>query len=251
VYLDGGDPSTFSAVAKYRQAPTPEKGKSKCAKKRKEAFMKPEFAIAEVKTGQLNALVKNLMGQMEIDDPNEAVRRVNSGEWAVCEVKPRWQEKNGVIFFTLPVTDGRIGEEWIKHLERKGFRVSDYAKSVLRSPDFKPTSGVTYRIAVLKGMLFQDSDRVTKKIRAEANRRKLSKPNAEVVCLIRDNFSDKEIEAMGLWWIVAMHDPIKDSDGVPLLLVAFRGGGGQWLGTAYGRLGRRWHRGFGFAFVLP
>ena len=45
--------------------------------------MKNEFAIAEVMSGQLNALVKNLMAQMAIDDASEAVRRVNAGEWVV------------------------------------------------------------------------------------------------------------------------------------------------------------------------
>ena len=44
---------------------------------------KPEFAIADVPPGRLNALVKNIMAQMGIDDPGEAVRRVNSGEWVV------------------------------------------------------------------------------------------------------------------------------------------------------------------------
>ena len=45
-----------------------------------------EFAIAEVMPGRLNALVKNLMRQMGIEDPNEAVRRVNAGEWVVSRV---------------------------------------------------------------------------------------------------------------------------------------------------------------------
>ena len=45
-----------------------------------------EFAIAEVFPGRLNALVKNLMSQMAISDPNEAVRRVNAGEWVVIKV---------------------------------------------------------------------------------------------------------------------------------------------------------------------
>jgi hypothetical protein len=48
--------------------------------------MKNEFVIAEVMPGQLNAMVKNVMGQMKINDPNEAVRRVNSGEWIVSKV---------------------------------------------------------------------------------------------------------------------------------------------------------------------
>ena len=133
------------------------------------------------------------------------------------EFSPSWREEGGVIYFSV-TSDGITGEEWINRLEDKGFRVSDYAKVLLRSPDFKPTSGVTTEVAVLKGMmLFGGNDRTTKKIRAEADNRKLTKPNAELACLIREKFTDKEIEGMGLWWIVVM-DPIKDSGGVPLLL---------------------------------
>lgn len=46
---------------------------------------KPELLIIRVMPalGQLNAMLKNIMAQMGIDDPNEAVRRVNSREWVV------------------------------------------------------------------------------------------------------------------------------------------------------------------------
>ncbi|MDP3794037.1 MAG: hypothetical protein Q8R07_04800, partial [Candidatus Uhrbacteria bacterium] len=104
--------------------------------------------------------------------------------------------------------------------------------------------------AVLKGMLFEDNDRITKKIRAEADKRKLSKPNAELACLIREKFTDKEIEAMGLWYIVAMHEPINDSGGDPHLLSADRVDDGRWLGACYGRPDDRWDRGDGFAFAV-
>jgi len=199
---------------------------------------------ASLDLGTIEAVVNKLGGM-------DGVQRFLRGEVEIRESDRRWQEENGVVFFSLPATNGRTGEGWIEYLESKGFQVSDYAKSVLRSPDFKPNDGVIYKIAVLKGMLFQDNDRIISNIRAEADRRKFLKPNAEVACLIRDNFSDKEIEAMGLWWIVAMHEPIEDSDGDPLLLHARRSVGGRWLRAAYGKPGDRWVRESGFAFVLP
>ncbi len=161
----------------------------------------------------------------------------------------RWREQDGVIYFSV-MSDGTTGPQWIERLEKLSFRVRDYAKSVLRSPDFKPTNGMTYKIAILKGMLFEDNDLVTKNIRAEADRRNLTKPNAEVACLIRENFSDEEIEAMSLWWIIAMHEPIRDSGGVPRLLSASRGGGGRWLRVCFGGPGFGWGRVVGFAFVV-
>ncbi len=210
-----------------------------------------EFAISGVETGQLNAMVKNAMRQMGITDAKEAVRRVNSGEWIFSEVTRSWHEQDGVIDLGTVTSDGTTGPEWIKRLEKKGFRVSDWAKSVLKSKDFKPTNGVTSHIVVLKGKLWKDSDRITSNIRAEADRRKFEKPNAEVACLIREKFTDEEIEAMGLWWIVAMHEPIKDSAGVPSLLHARRRDGGLWLNAAYDVPGRGWDDDHGFAFVAP
>ncbi|MBU1091934.1 hypothetical protein KKA27_03695 [Patescibacteria group bacterium] len=208
--------------------------------------MSTEFASASYTAGQLNAMVKLLKKQAGEDGPCRFLR----GEITVTEPEHAWREQDGVIYFSV-TSDGTTGEEWIKRLEGKNFRVSDYAKSVLRSSDFKPTDGVTTEIAVLKGMLFSDDDRVTKKICAEADKRNLTKPNAEVACLIREKFTDKELEAMGrLWGIVAMHEPIKDSDGAPLLLDAHRVGVGRWLHAYFGHPDFRWLCEHGFAFAV-
>ena len=220
----------------------------KRANKPKEIIMN-EFAIAEVATGKLNALVKNIMRQTGASDPNEAVRLVNSGEWILTNPTRRWREQDGVIYFSV-TSNGMTGPQWIEHFEKKGIQLSKWAKDVLLSPDFKPTNGVTTEVAILKGMLFEDNDRITSKIRTEADKRKLIKPEAELGCLIRDTFTDKEIEAMGLVWIVAFHKPIKDSVGVPRLLSADRDGDGPWLSACYDRPGSRWGRGGGFAFAV-
>lgn len=201
-----------------------------------------EFASADLTVGQINAIVKKLGGY-------EGALRFLRGETSVVEPERKWLEHNGVIYLSV-TSEGTTGPEWIARLEKKGFRVSDYAKSVLCSKDFKPTSGVTTEIAILKGMLFEDSNRVTKKIRTEAESRKLIKPNAEIACLIREKFSDEEIETMGLYWIVAMHEPIKDSGGGPGLLDVGRDDNGSWLDTDYGKPDSRWNRGGGFAFVV-
>jgi len=162
----------------------------------------------------------------------------------------KWTEKDGVVYFSV-TSDGVTGEEWITRLESKGFRAGDYVKNVLRSKGFKPTAGITYEVAVLKGELFSDSERITKNIRKDAKNRKFTTPNAEVACLIREKFSDKELEAVGLYWIVVMHEPIKDSGGDPRLLGASRRGDGSWLGAYCGSPGDKWSRSDGFAFVFP
>lgn len=176
------------------------------------------------------------------------IRRFLADELVVSEPTRSWCEEDGVIHF-LVTSDGTSGVDWVKRLEKKGFRVGDYAKQLLRSDDFKPTNGVTYKVAVLKGMLFSDNDRITSKVRAEATCHNLSVPNAEVACLIREKFTDKELVAMGLWWIIVMHEPIKDSGGGPRLLDVSRDNDGSWLDSYYDDPDCRWYREDGFAFV--
>ena len=197
----------------------------------------------KVELGTVEAVWNKLGGE-------EGVARFLRGELTVSEPALRWREQDGIIYFTLPPTDGTTGEDWIVRLQSKGFQIDDYVKSILQSKDFAPTNGITNEIAVLKGLLFSDSDRITKNIRTEAYRLKFGKPNAEVACLIREVFTDKELEAMGLWWIVAMHEPIKDSDGDPLLLSAYRHDGGRRLNANYDKPVHRWYRNCGFAFVV-
>ena len=159
-------------------------------------------------------------------------------------------EEDGVIRFSV-TSDGTTGPEWIDRLEKKGFHVNDYAKSLLLSPDFKPlSSGEPIQIIVLKGELFEDGDRITGNIRAEAGRRGLTAPNAEVACLIREKFSGEEIKEMGLMWLMVMHEPIEDSNGDPYLLGPHRLDDGRWLYACYGGPDGRWSHVGGFAFVV-
>ncbi len=202
--------------------------------------MKTEFKTG-LTADELNTLVERIGGR-------EIALKVISGEMIVSE-PTKWREEKGVIYFSV-TSDGTTGPGWIKRLEDKGFKLGDSAKSVLRSIDFKPTTDIITEVAVLKGILFEDDDRITKKIHTEAAKRKLETPNAEIACLIREQFTDEEIEAMGLKWIVSMHEPIKDSAGDPHLLIAGCGDVGHWLSTDCGAPDDIWHREGCFVFAV-
>ena len=127
-------------------------------------------------------------------------RNNNRSDSEIKQEDRPWTDDGTIIRFSV-TSDGTSGKDWISRLKKKGFRISNYAKSILRSKDFKPTSGVTTDIAILD-TLFTDNDRITKNIRAYAatlsfDGRKLSTPNAEIACLIREKFSDEDIEKMG------------------------------------------------------
>ena len=168
---------------------------------------------------------------------------------AVSAPTHAWREQDGVIRFSV-TSDGTTGEGWITRFESKGSKLTEWVKDVLRSEAFQPTNGITTNIAVLKDELFTDNDRITSMIRSEAHRRKLTKPNPEVACLIREKFTDEEIEEMGLIWIIVMHKPIKDS-GRPSLLGPSGCRYARRLNAYYGKPDNKCSRGSGFAFAAP
>ena len=228
--------TAHSSSSDKRETKTPELGQEG-------KTMNTELASAGLTAGQLNAIVKKLGG-------HDSALRFLRDELSVSDPIRSWHEEDGVIYFSV-TSDGTTGEDWIKRLEGNGFRMGDYVKQVLRSRDFKPTSGVTTEVVVLKGKLLNGSNRTTKKILAEADKRKFEKPSAEVACLIREAFTDEEITAIGLALIVTMHEPINNPDGDLNLLLSDRRLGGRWLNSYYYHLDDHWRRGSGFAFAVP
>lgn len=145
--------------------------------------------------------------------------------------------------------DGTSGKDWITRLEKKGFYVSFYAKQILESEDFKPTTE-TYTVRILEGKDFPDEDRITDKVRTRAKELGLVTPSAEVACLLTETLTTKDIRDAGLSWVTVMHEPIEDSVGGPGLLYVCAVGTVPLLFASYGNPGFRWHRGSGFAFAL-
>jgi hypothetical protein len=188
----------------------------------------------------------------------EDIKKFSEGDWAakiltvlrgqatVVHAKRFWYEEDGIIYLSV-TSDGTTGPKWFDRLNEQDISVGNDAKTVLFSHNVRYTSGTTMQIAVLKGMLFHDNDRVTDYIRTEASRRGFSTPNVEVACLIREKVSDDDLRAMGLYLIAVMHDPMNDSDINSLLLSADRG---CWLYTCRGRPDGQWLRDSGFAFVV-
>ena len=161
-------------------------------------------------------MVKNIMTQTGITEPEEVVRMMNSGELQVSLTKSEWTEKDGVIRFSV-TSDGTTGEQWIERLERKKINLNHRIKKIMRSRYFKQNNNFVYDVVILKGKLFSDEGRTYKNILKEANNRKFSTPPMQLACLIREKFSDKDLNAMGLTWIFVMHKNIENMEFSDLL----------------------------------
>lgn len=196
--------------------------------------------------GRMEALINKLGGM-------EGVEKFLRGDIVVCDPQRKWREENGIIYFSV-TSDGTTGEEWIERLEQKGFLVSTRTKRLLRSENFKPTNGVTTEIAILKGKLLNDQERIISKINSLATKHKFEVPNAEVACIIRDMFTREEIRAMDLGWILVMHAPLTDTNGSSNLLSVDMDREGDWLRSYYyvakgDGMEDVWNKSRGFAFA--
>lgn len=156
-----------------------------------------------------------------------------------------YSEEGGVITIDLPPTSGMTGQDWIKQVEKKGNRMGDDGKKMLLSPDFVPTTGLVYRIKVLKNAVFPPQSLgvkdATDTVYLEARNRQLYLPHAEVGLMIREYLTGGEIEKLGLKGIVVMHKAIINR--------VFKVTDGRWLLGVEALPEFGWSPRYGFAFL--
>ena len=204
----------------------------------------------ELNLGQVEAIVNKLGGM-------SGVSKFLSGDLVVTETviptpAPKPIPRNVEPVFLPSITsDGRTGKQFTKSLEKAGYRVGDYAKDVMSKLAFVSTTRIVYKPVVILGQQFEDDERITSNIRKFAEERKYITPPAELAPLLRESVSDEEIERMGLWALIVMHEPISDSRGSPNLLGVRRYGSGRWLEASWVSPGNVWPRRHGFVFLAP
>lgn len=204
----------------------------------------------EVNLGQVEAAINKLGG---IEGWNALLR-----DELEIKSKPLPFPKNEHGHYIIEVTGLNLtGVEEITHLEQLGFRVGDYAKSMLIStnPDsydanHRLEEGRVYRVAIVPGREVK-SNRTTANLQAYGSQFGYTKPLAGIQPRIREAVSDKQLEEMGIYYIASLHEVIKDSDGNPRVLYSDRSGDGQWLGAYWGCPGRKWRDSGAFAFLVP
>ncbi|OGY58248.1 MAG: hypothetical protein A3H67_03970 [Candidatus Buchananbacteria bacterium RIFCSPLOWO2_02_FULL_46_11b] len=148
-------------------------------------------------------------------------------------------------------TDGRIGEQLVADIEAQGDHVGDIAKQLIHGKKFVATNGITYKLALIMGDEFKDDDRITSNIRAEAAKHGYVDPPMELALYVREMFSDEDLEQIGLWALIIMHEAVADSDGNLSLLGLDRDVGGRSLSAFNVSPDDEWDRGFGFLFLVP
>ena len=169
------------------------------------------------------------------------------------------REKIVSLIHLKPVTsDGRNGHQFIEVMEFNRFDLGKWAKNCMTvgrdaqgNLVVTSDSGQVYKPVVIKGEEFEDDERITSNIRKVVAGMKCLTPPWWLAPLLREAMSDEEIEALGLDWLIVMHEPITDSDGSLLLLGLNRFDAGRGLGAYDGYPTPRWFRRRGFVFLAP
>ncbi|OGM93553.1 hypothetical protein A2935_02910 [Candidatus Wolfebacteria bacterium RIFCSPLOWO2_01_FULL_47_17b] len=207
--------------------------------------MKNEFVIADVLPGKLNALVKNIMSQTGSEDPNEAVRLVNSGEWII---KPNIPELK--IWKTIKIGTGiKTADDFRKALKKAGCKIGDWGNDILGKPEFK-TAEIKEEIDLVNISVAElgfKKGATRKDIYDRALQLGLEFCPAEVGPQLRLQYPD---QPLGEWLLVAM-EPITDSDGTLYVFDVECNDDGRWLNGNYGNPDYFWGGDYRWVFCRP
>jgi hypothetical protein len=141
---------------------------------------------------------------------------------------------------------GKTTKELESELEEKGFKIYDYARSMMKNPDFAPSKEPEQADLVrlkVKDMGFAQGA-TTEQIYEKAEELGLELCPPEVGPHLRLELTD---QPQGEWFSVGMKQ-ISDSDGNPDVFGLGRGAGGRWLPGIWACPGRHWRPGRGLVF---
>lgn len=167
--------------------------------------------------------------------------------------KLKWYEKDNLIYGSL-ISDGFTGMDYAGCFKKMG-----YNGDILNSPclsNFMPTNEVVYDFVIIRGKNFSNESYCsTIDILSHAESLKTMRPNIELACLIRKNFSNKDIENMGLFDLVVAHLSLRIDSGDKFLGLSPRTGQAlcfyQDLSSLASRHAKEWNcKEVGFVFVL-
>ncbi len=132
---------------------------------------------------------------------------------------------DGRLYFTV-IGAGLTGSQWFDRLETIGYTLSAEAKSVLSNPGYdmihRLEAGKQYTVVLSPtAEIRDDEDRTTMNLgnyaSAEFGKCAVHDLKAELIFLIREKFTDADLEAMGVEYITMLHTPITDPNGTPCL----------------------------------
>ena len=201
--------------------------------------------------GQLDAILIKLAEQTGNVNVEVATNSFLRGDFTLTEINKGYTvREDGLIILTV-TSHGHNGHEQQKFLKENGHVVTDYASEILNHGDFTTTQeGEKIQIGILTQKMIGDLDWTPRNARRKMEELGGKTPSHDIGGLVRENLSDSQIESMGLWGIVTLSEPVKDSDRSPCAAGPSRDGD-SWLNCWGVHPDLQYDSGSGFSFVLP
>lgn len=203
------------------------------------------FATKELTPDQTNALVKNLMSQMGVNDPAEAIRRINTGEWVVTQVKPT--VTNFPIWKTVTVGNLSNALTARKQLKAAGIKISVWVNDTLDQITFEKTKTSLSLVKASVRELGLINGATTAAINAAAERHGLSLCPAEAALQLWLDYPD--LLACGADVKMAMKPVWGPSVSCNIGFRPTHSNSGRWLCLYEGHRDRRWYDSCCWVFV--
>jgi len=115
-------------------------------------------------------------------------------------------EANKITFSV--VSDGTSNPGWNNRLKEK---VGHSASKILKSYGLEKTSDIKTDIVIIKGEIFSN-DYSLADVYAEAKKRSLREMEVETAYLTVEKITAEDMEAIGLRYIIVMHQPIANGN---------------------------------------
>jgi hypothetical protein len=118
-----------------------------------------------------------------------------------------------VVILSVKSDDGITSDQWIEYFKEKKIYVSGFARSMLQSHLFEPTSGVkTLNIAILKAGIFKPRFSFLSNVFQEGKNYNFTAPSADLACYLLKYFSSEDMKSLGLERVVVMSERIEDHE---------------------------------------
>lgn len=145
-------------------------------------------------------------------DPEKLARHLQYAIGGNFPDERKWYEEGGVIHFSVTTGDS-TGLNILERLMKKGIRVSPSLRERLTADGFYPTQKAISYLEVFKGEYFDHDKCTLDSVRIEAGWRDLHSVSLEVACAVREKFTDKELDDMGICNLLFVGGLITDMAG--------------------------------------
>lgn len=121
----------------------------------------------------------------------------------------KFEQKDGILYVTLPATEGWTSQQWIDYFRSNGIKVDQGAEKIL-SEDLKPTTDIVTKVAIVTSKAVKNpNDYTFERAFETAIANRLGELTLENACQLRKLLSEEQLAEFSLQAITLAFPNIK------------------------------------------